>query len=338
MSPLELALSYIARGWNPVPVSRKTKKPFEQEWQLRKVTAKTAAKYFNGSAISVGVQLGPYSNNLNDVDLDCAEAVRIGGMLLPSTNATFGRKSKPRSHRLYVTDLAEHIKKAALQFRDVDGEKGKPGTMLLELRIGGGGKGAQSVFPGSPHPSGEQIEWFDSGEPSTPEGKALLKATRRTAAVALLARHWPIEGARHKAALVLGGVLARASYTAHEVAIMVEAIVTAANDPECADRVTAARDAVKKFAHDGIAYGTPALIEAFGKDVAKSSSGSKSKRRHRRNHRHKKNRPKLRHARRSSRSIPSSRNGSVRITTSTPSMLPARREHAPVSPAIRSGR
>src|SRR6516162_2183203 len=138
--PLQVALSYIARGWNPVPVSRKTKMPIGREWQKRVLTAATAARYFNGAAINVGVQLGPNSHDLTDADLDCPEAVQIGGLLLPATNATFGRKSKPCSHHLYVTDLAEHINKACLQFHDVDSKKGKPGTMLLELRIGGGGK------------------------------------------------------------------------------------------------------------------------------------------------------------------------------------------------------
>ena len=145
--PLQVALGYIARGWNPVAVSRKTKKPIGKEWQKRVLTAATAPRYFNSAAINVGVQLGPNSHNLNDVDLDCAEAVRIGGLLLPNTNACFGRKSKPRSHRLYVTDLAEHIKKACVQFHDVDGEKGKPGTMLLELRFGGGGKAHSRSSP-----------------------------------------------------------------------------------------------------------------------------------------------------------------------------------------------
>ena len=269
MSPLEVALSYIERDWNPLPVSRKTKKPIGTEWQKRKITAKTAARYFDGSAINVGVQLGPHSNNLNDVDLDCREAVNVASLLLPKTGACFGRKSKPRSHRLYYSDLAEHIKKACIQFHDVDGTKGKSGTMLLDLRFGGGNRGAQSVFPGSVHPSGEPIEWFDHGDPLKLEGKALLRIVRRLAAVVLLARHWPIEGARHKAALVLGGFLARGGLSANEATIMVEAAAKAANDGEWSDRVKAASDAVNKYAHDGRGYGIPALIEAFGSDVAK---------------------------------------------------------------------
>jgi hypothetical protein len=266
--PLQVALSYIARGWNPVPVSRKTKMPIGREWQKRVLTAATAARYFNGAAINVGVQLGPNSHDLTDADLDCPEAVQIGGLLLPATNATFGRKSKPCSHHLYVTDLAEHINKACLQFHDVDSKKGKPGTMLLELRIGGGGKGSQTVFPGSLHPSGEEIEWFDTGDPHKLDGKALLSTVRRLATAVLLARHWPIKGARHKAALIIGGFLARAGFSENGATTMVEAIAKAANDPEWSDRVSAARDAVKQYAGNGKVYGLPELIKAFGTDVA----------------------------------------------------------------------
>src|SRR5215467_12556270 len=136
-TPLDIALEVIARGWNPVRVSRQTKKPMDGKWQERVFTAQTAPRFFNGAAINVGVQLGPHSHGLTDVDLDCAEAVAIASLLLPSTDATFGRLSKPRSHRLFVTDLAEHIDRAALQFHDVDGAKGKSGTIMLELRIGG---------------------------------------------------------------------------------------------------------------------------------------------------------------------------------------------------------
>ena len=98
--PLQVAQDYIKRGWNPVPVSRQTKKPIGSGWQKRVLTAATAPRHFNGAAVNVGVQLGPNSHNLNDIDLDCPEAVQIGGLLLPATNATFGRKSKPRSHLL----------------------------------------------------------------------------------------------------------------------------------------------------------------------------------------------------------------------------------------------
>jgi len=274
-TPVDIALEIIARDWNPVPLSRRTKKPIGKEWQKRIITAQTASRYFNGAAINVGVQLGPHSHGLTDVDLDCPEAVAVASLLLPNTDATFGRLSKPRSHRLYVTDLATHIDRAALQFHDVDGKNGKQGTMMLELRIGGihqNGpnkgecKGAQSVFPGSVHTSGEEIEWADNGDPTKLKGKKLLIPVYRLAAVVLLARHWPIQGARHEAALRVGGFLARAGFSAAGAATMVEAIAKGANDSEWEDRKQAARDAVNTRASANV-YGIPKLIEAFGSDV-----------------------------------------------------------------------
>jgi hypothetical protein len=276
-TPLDIALEIIARGWNPVRVSRQTKKPTDTKWQERIFTAQTAPRFFNGAAINVGVQLGPHSQGLTDVDLDCAEAVAIASLLLPSTDATFGRLSKPRAHRLFVTDLADQFEKASLQFRDVDGAKGRPGTMMLELRIGGviqSGpdkgkcKGAQSVFPGSLHTSGEEIEWADNGDPTKIKGKKLLITVHRLATAVLLARHWPIQGARHEAALAVGGFLARAGFSTNGAAIMIEAITKGANDSEWSDRVKAARDAVNQYKNgSGNVYGIPKLIEAFGSDV-----------------------------------------------------------------------
>ena len=197
--------------------------------------------------MNIGVQLGPMSNGLTDVDLDCREAVAIGPMLLPSSNNIFGRASKPRSHWLYGTTLADKIAKACLQFKDVDG------TMMLELKIGGGGKGSQSVFPGSTHTSGEAIEWDRDGALVTVDDDKLLRQVRRLAVAVMLARHWPAEGARHDAALTVGGFLARAGLDEDEAALMLEAIAEAAGDEEEADRVQAGarrRQAIRQRRRD----------------------------------------------------------------------------------------
>ena len=42
-------------------------------------------------------------------------------MLLPETDAIFGRNSKPNSHYLYFTALGGTVDKAAVQFKDIDG-------------------------------------------------------------------------------------------------------------------------------------------------------------------------------------------------------------------------
>jgi hypothetical protein len=148
-SPLDVARSYIARGWNPVPVPFKAKKPDGNAWQKRTITLQNVERYFNTGPQNIGVQLGPKSGGLADVDLDSREAIDLAPYFLPDTPAVFGRTSKPRSHHLYKLDGVPD--KAEIQHRDPDGE------MIVELRIGGGNKGAQTVFPGSTHES-EELE------------------------------------------------------------------------------------------------------------------------------------------------------------------------------------
>jgi hypothetical protein len=261
---LEIARGYLKRGWNPIPVSRQKKKPAGgNAWQKRRLNSETVAEAFNGADMNVGVQMGPMSDGLTDIDLDCREAVAIGGMLLPKSNNIFGRASKRRSHWLYSSTLAERVAKACLQFKDPAG-----GAMMLELKIGGGGKGAQSVFPGSVHESGEVVEWDQDGALVTTDDDELLRQVRRLAVTVMLARHWPVKGGRHDAALTVGGFLARAGVDEDDAALMLEAIATAAGDDEVADRVQAGRDAVKQHGNGGETRGYPALAETFDQKVA----------------------------------------------------------------------
>jgi hypothetical protein len=261
-NPLTIARGYLKRGWNPIPVSRRTKKPIGKGWQHRRLTEEAVAEAFNRADMNVGVQLGPMSNGLTDVDLDCHEAVAIGSMLLPESNNIFGRAGKPRSHWLYDSTLAASITKAHLQFKDIDG------AMMLELKIGGGGKGSQSVFPGSTHESGEAVAWDRDGALVSVDDEVLLRQVRRLAVAVMLARHWPETGARHDAALTVGGFLARSGLEEHEVALMLGAIATAAEDEQWEDRVQAGRDAVKQYSNGGETRGYPALVEAFDSKIA----------------------------------------------------------------------
>ena len=128
--------------------------------------------------------------------------------------------------------------------------------MLLEVRIGGKNevgevKGAQTVMPGSVHESGEDIFWEEKGDPATIEGNELLRCTRRLAACSLLARYWPGEGARHDAALTLGGFLARCSLRPPEIKCLIEAIAKAAGDDEWRERIRTAEDAAIEYIRTG---------------------------------------------------------------------------------------
>src|SRR5215217_3357006 len=146
MTAREIAHEYIRRGWSPVPVPFKQKGPTLPSWQQLRLTEENAAAYFDRSAQNIGVLLGPPSGGLTDVDLDCPEALALADIFLPPTEACFGRRSNPRSHRLYKTSLSEAEKKATLTFKDPES-----GAMLVEVRIGGD-SAAQTVFPGSVHP------------------------------------------------------------------------------------------------------------------------------------------------------------------------------------------
>ncbi len=266
---LNIALSYIARGWNPVPVKYRTKKPIGAEWQTRIIDAASAPKYFNGGPLNVGVILGPSSQGLTDIDLDCAEAIAIAPYILPPTKALFGRTSKRCSHRLYSTDLAVTIDNAAVAFDDPKAKKEQRKARLVELRIGGGDRGAQTVFPGSVHETDETITWEESGEPATVNGEDLHHRVAALAAYCLLARYWPVTGAgHHDTAKVVGGFLARAGRPPETVRIVVEAIARAANSPRWQELRRTAEDAAKAYRDGKRGYGMPELRNTFGKEIA----------------------------------------------------------------------
>ena len=152
---LDNAEEYLGRGWQPVPVPLEEKAPKQKDWQNLAITPANAADYFEENQ-NIGLQLGARSGGLTDVDIDCPEALALADTFLPATSAIFGRASKPRSHWLYITDLNRSEKKAVIQFVEPPslGDGQQPST-LIELRVGGDQKGAQTLAPDFIHPSGE---------------------------------------------------------------------------------------------------------------------------------------------------------------------------------------
>ena len=180
---------YQKMGWSLLPVKGKAPDA-GLNWQDY-VPASNSVFVNN-----IGVILGSKSGGLVDVDLDCQEAIHLADTLLPPTGLVFGRKSKPRSHRLYI---ANPIPETAQFQTKADG-------MLVELRS----NGCQTVIPDSVHISGEPIEWVDFGIPTRVDGMELLKAVRKLATVSLLVRHWPEVTSRYNAEGALIGMLLRA--------------------------------------------------------------------------------------------------------------------------------
>ncbi|HTU48834.1 MAG TPA: phage/plasmid primase, P4 family [Bryobacteraceae bacterium] len=206
MTPLNAAIAWIGRGFCPVPIPHRSKKPVLHGWERLEITHDVASRYFSDRPQNVGVLMGDKFGS-TDVDCDCVEAVAAARELLPETGLIFGRQSKPFSHFFYRTDPPVRTKKC------IDPVDRKT---LVELRglSSDGSIGLQTVVPPSVHESGETIRFetrFD-GLPANVDADVLVSAVHKTAAAALLVRHWPAEGSRHVAFLALAGVLARAEW------------------------------------------------------------------------------------------------------------------------------
>src|SRR6516165_5350257 len=269
----EVAREYLRRGWKPIPISARKKYPNNSGWQLNEVTLDNIDSQFMLGHTNIGVQFGPVSNGLCDVDLDCAEARELARFFLPETGAVFGRRSSPAAHWLYQSDIWQQVNTAATTFEDpiVAADDDEHGVMLVELRTGRVGKnkvvkGALSLFPPSRHPSGERVQWDKDGEPARVDGAELSRCVKSLAAAALLVRHYPSKGKQHKAiGLVLGGWLARAGWDESRIAHFVEAVARTAGDAEWQDRVTAAKGAASKLANgEQEIPGTPRMRAVFG--------------------------------------------------------------------------
>src|SRR5215831_15307844 len=243
----EAAREYVDRSWNPIPVDFRSKKPSNgKEWHLIRIDNHAdVAKHFNGAPQNIGVQMGPASGGLVDLDLDSPEALALVSAFAPPTGAIFGRKSTPGAHRLYVTDEISDV--ATIKFLDPN-RRGEE-ALMLELRIGGGGKAAQTVFPPSVHKdTGEQIAWELYGEPALVDGNVLLRVSRMLASCCLMARYWPpTGGGAHDTALVVGGFLARAGLRPEAVKIAVKAVASFCNPDRVAELVRTAGDAAEKY-------------------------------------------------------------------------------------------
>jgi hypothetical protein len=259
MNIADAAVAYAKRGWKPVPVHRKTKKPVDKGWQKRPFDP----AQFDGNSLNVAVQLGEVSGGLVDVDLDSALAIGFAPEFLPPTDAIFGRRSKPCSHQLYVSDLCKSEKRAAIQFKERNN-----GPVIVELRIGGDSKGATTVLPPSMHVTGELVQWEREGDPAHVDGTDLKRAVLSLAICCLLKPHYQGDGSRHEGALVLGGVLARAGWRPDDIGHLVAVLARAVGDDEWRDRVATATGAVVAKANGVDVPGLPRLADLWGKDAA----------------------------------------------------------------------
>ena len=169
------AQAYCRRGWRLVPIPPGQKRPVLPCWPDLVVEPENVPRLFR-SGENVAVLLGGKSGALVDVDLDCPEAIELADLYLLKTGAEFGRKSKPRSHRLYIAPAAQHE-----TFADP-----VSGGMLVELRTDGREGGAHlSLLPPS-IADGERREWHGNTIAPIVISAAVLRHATAWLAVACL--------------------------------------------------------------------------------------------------------------------------------------------------------
>jgi hypothetical protein len=252
LSTAEAATDFLLRrGWRPTPLRARSKIPVLHGWQQRDIDADEIERLFAPDS-NIGVRLGQPSHGLVDVDLDVPEAATVAKRLLPAT-ACFGRAGKPGSHFLYVAEGGAKTRRLTAPDRAV----------LLEMRS----DGAQTAFPPSIHPSGEQIAWEDEREPLRIEAKELERLVALVAAATLLARAWPAPGSRHDASLALAGGLLTAGMGLDQADQLVRAVCEAAGDEETENRIADLHSTAERLAVGKNVSAWSALSRLVGKST-----------------------------------------------------------------------
>lgn len=173
-SPLDHARELMARGYRVGPVPHRTKGSILLGWPDLRLGEADLPRYFNGHPMNIAVLTGAASGGRVDVDVDHELAVALADSHLPPTGAVWGRKSKPKSHRIYICDIPSEQFQAVRTVTGSDGKAVRETTMIVEIRA----NRLQSLAPGSTHPSGEVVCWDTEGEPVTIEAGRLREAVR----------------------------------------------------------------------------------------------------------------------------------------------------------------
>ena len=195
-------------GLTPVRIRAGQKAP-TSDWDPRKhPVPENVIKSIGDDNIAVHMY-----NRVVDVDVDTFDPM-VGHALdlcLPASSLTWGRASKPRSHRLYVLDKEFSREPFAPVLRVIKALEAEGTSLSVEVRGGARSAGFVSVLPGSVHPSGELYTW-DSLDTSVSvinvSAEELVSSVRMAAAAALIARYW-VSGIRNDMSLALSGALWR---------------------------------------------------------------------------------------------------------------------------------
>ena len=214
----------------PVKVRPGSKEPFA-EWDPRRAQQEDHSATLKAIEADPKLNLGALmAGKYVDVDIDCtSEPLKLAlDYFLPKTPWVFGRKSKPRSHRIYAlhddfdrgpwSSILRYIKGLTGKTTDDDGRTIKEGVIddesySIEIRGGKPENGLYTALPGSYRADcDEWIEWDREIDPTVAAPyvkiEALVKAVRLAIVCAAIAPHW-VEGVRNDMSMHLAGTLWR---------------------------------------------------------------------------------------------------------------------------------
>lgn len=253
-----MAFNYLRKGFALCVIEHMGKKPIHKNWQHDYYTDPEGAEAFKDN--NIGFVLGVAGHYAIDIDLDCPEAIKLAPSFLSPTPWVFGHKSAPRSHYMYRCNDAKTIKFSSPL-------KGQTEGMVIELRA----QGAQTVAPGSTHPSDEPVRFetskWEKELPTQIESVQLESQCNDLAAASLILRHGWQAGKRDEVAVALCGLLLRSGRSVDQVDHFLSAIAQAAGDEELDMRLKAEYQA-ERLANNEKVPGIPSLIKHMGTDLA----------------------------------------------------------------------
>jgi predicted P-loop ATPase len=213
---------YVARGWSVVPLEPRSKAVAGEnaDWLRLRFQPSDFRPEDNVGLRSV--------DGLVVIDLDAPEVVALADRFMPETGCVWGRPSKPRSKRVYLSVFPKTV---ALKDADTD-----RGGQLLEIR-----SSHQDMCVPSTHPDGERLTWSVYGDVATVDSLALMRACRLLATAALIARYYAGGGQRHEWCLALSGTLRSMNVTSGECTNVISAAAFHAGDGKLQDRLTEVR-------------------------------------------------------------------------------------------------
>jgi hypothetical protein len=255
--------------WVPLRLRGKSPDCMGAGWQKR-TTEDAIPEFEEGD--NIGFLLGAPSGGVVRLDPDFQSIPEVSNILFPEPTAIFGRKSSPRSGRLYVCDginksidfrLPNEIKgDARLPLHD-----GKPGVVVFQILS----TGKQTVAPPSLHPeTGEEVKWVSETPIKTLDKSELTRRVGIEAFLMAVRHFWPPRGTRNEAAMALARVLLEALETRHpddveRIELVDELVLAVAMDggdgEESRDGKARAATTLEKMRKGEEATGLPRLVE-----------------------------------------------------------------------------